>query len=183
MKALRIDFAAHSPARTFAHTSALTWSLMTLALLALPVAGFNAQQLLQRHQVQQAALQTALRLQQQRALPPPQKKLAALPAPQLAAINHAVDQLNLPWRDLFDAIESATPPQIALLALEPDARKHLLKGLAEARDSDAMIAYIDSLQQQPFFNEVTLTRHEINEQDSRKPLRFQFEAQWQGSAP
>ena len=183
MKALRINFAARSPARTLAHTSASTWSLMILAVLALSVAGFNAQQLLRSHTIQQTQMQAALVLQQRRAIPPPQPKLVTLPAPQIAAINHAVEQLNLPWRDLFDAIESATPPQIALLALEPDARKHILKGSAEARDSDTMIAYIDALQQHAFFNAVVLTRHEINEQDPRKPLRFQFEAQWQDGVP
>ena len=36
---------------------------------------------------------------------------------QAAAVNAAVMQLNLPWRALQDAVASATPPGVALLAL------------------------------------------------------------------
>jgi hypothetical protein len=42
---------------------------------------------------------------------------------QADAVNAAVMQLNLPWRALHDAVAAATPASIALLALEPDARK------------------------------------------------------------
>ena len=41
---------------------------------------------------------------------------------QAAAVNGAILQLNLPWRDLQDALAAATPASIALLALEPDAQ-------------------------------------------------------------
>jgi Tfp pilus assembly protein PilN len=147
------------------------------------LAGFNAQQVRRQHDLQQQQIQAALRLQQQRNAPVPLAPAALLPAPQIAAINSATEQLNLPWRDLLDAVEAATPKDIALLTLEPDGRKHILKGVAEARDSDAMLAYIEALQQQEFFSNVVLTRHDTNEQDARKPLRFQFEAQWSGGAP
>ena len=32
-----------------------------------------------------------------------------------------------------------------------------------------------------FFASVVLIKHEVNEQDPNKPLRFQFEAQWAGA--
>lgn len=183
MRTLQIDFARRSLWRALAHTGALTWSVGTLALLALLVAGFNTQQLRHQHTALQQQIQTALQQQRVRNAPVPLIKPAVLPVLQIFAINTAIEQLNLPWRDLLDAVESATPKQIALLSLEPDARKHLLKGVAEARDSDAMIAYIEALQQQSFFSDVVLTRHDTNEQDVRKPLRFQFEARWPGGVP
>ncbi|KAB8046963.1 hypothetical protein GCN74_28320, partial [Janthinobacterium sp. FT14W] len=108
--------------------------------------------------------------------PAPQAPIA--PA-QAAAVNTAILQLNLPWRDVQDALASATPPGIALLALEPDARKRVLKITAETTGSDAMVAYIAQLKQQELFGaRVQLLRHEINALDPNKPLRFQLEAHW-----
>ena len=182
MKSLQIDFAAPSLARTLARISALSWAIGLLALLALLVAGLRAQNLVQQHTARQVVLQQLARRQQARLASIVRAKKLPLPAPQVAAINDAIEQLNLPWRDLLDALESTTPASIALLALEPDARKHILKGVAEAPDSGAMIDYIAALQQQTLFATVVLTRHETNEQDARKPLRFQFEAQWQAPA-
>jgi len=98
---------------------------------------------------------------------------------QAQFVNSAIGQLNLPWRDLQDAVLAATPRQIALLALEPEPRKQLLKLTAEAKSSDDMVAYVAQLKQQELFSSVTLIRHEINEQDANRPLRFQVEAIWQ----
>ncbi|MGZ5819748.1 MAG: PilN domain-containing protein, partial [Burkholderiaceae bacterium] len=102
---------------------------------------------------------------------------------QANAVNNAIQQLNLPWRDLFSAIESATPSTIALLAIEPDAKKHVLKATAEAKTSDDMIGYIEQLKKQGLFSNVLLAKHEINEQDPNKPIRFQLEAEWIEDAP
>ncbi len=96
-------------------------------------------------------------------------------------MNAAVLQLNLPWRALHDAIAAATPKDIALLALEPDPRRRSMKITAEARTSDEMIAYVERLKQQELFGAVALLRHEINELDPNRPIRFQLDAQW--SAP
>ena len=96
-------------------------------------------------------------------------------------MNAAVLQLNLPWRALQDAVAAATPPAIALLALEPDARKRSCASRAEARSSDDMIDYVERLKREELFSDVALTRHEINEQDPNRPIRFQLDAAW--SAP
>ena len=106
-----------------------------------------------------------------------------IPEARALMINNAIVQLNIPWSDVFDAIETATPNSIALISLEPDVKKQLLKGSAEALNSDAMIAYIELLKKQPLFVSVILLKHEVGVQDPYKPLRFEFEAQWQGAAP
>ena len=106
---------------------------------------------------------------------------AQIGALQGGAVNAAVLQLNLPWSALHDAIAAATPDSIALLALEPDPRRRSMKITAEARTSDAMIAYIEQLKRQELFGAVALVHHEINELDANRPLRFQLDAQW--SAP
>lgn len=104
----------------------------------------------------------------------------AIPEAQATAVNLAILQLNVPWRELEDALATATPANIALLALDPDARKRILKITAEARNSDDMVGYVQVLKQQEFFSGAALVRHEIEEQDPNKPIRFQVEAQWRG---
>jgi Tfp pilus assembly protein PilN len=104
-----------------------------------------------------------------------------VPPAQADAVNAAVLQLNLPWRALHDAVQSATPAAIALLALEPDAKRRSLRITAEAKSSDDMIAYVVRLRGQDGFGAVALVRHEINEQDPNRPIRFQVDAAW--SAP
>ena len=96
-------------------------------------------------------------------------------------MNASVQQLNLPWRGLHDAVQAATPATIALLALEPDARKSSVRITAEAKSSDDMIAYVEALQRVEWFATVLLVRHEINEQDANRPIRFQIDAQWRSA--
>jgi Tfp pilus assembly protein PilN len=106
---------------------------------------------------------------------------APVPPAQATAVNAAVLQLNLPWRALHDAVQSATPAGIALLALEPDAKRSSLRITAEARSSDDMIGYVEALRQQDWFSAVALVRHEINEQDPNRPIRFQVDAAWRAA--
>jgi Tfp pilus assembly protein PilN len=105
-------------------------------------------------------------------------KAAVLSAPEAAAVNAVVMQLNLPWRELRDAVRAATPQSVALLALEPDAKKQALRLTAEAKSSEDMVGYVERLKQQPLFESVVLARHEINDQDPNRPLPFQVDAQW-----
>lgn len=182
MKPLHIDFAPHSIARAVYLTPLFTWIILFVAVACWLGVAIKATALVkQRETLAMMLSETSARAQillDERAA----RRLAAnsftIPEAQAVAINNAVAQLNLPWRDLFDALESATPGTIALLAIEPDAKKRLLKGTAEAKTGDGMIAYIEQLKKQPFFAGVLLTRHEINAQDPNQPIRFQFEAQW-----
>lgn len=105
---------------------------------------------------------------------------ASLPikADQAASVNKAISQLNLPWRQLLRDVEASTPKEIALLSIEPDAKRNVLKGTAEAPDSAGMLAYLTQLRSRGHFESVLLARHELNEQDPMHPLRFQFEANW-----
>ncbi|MNS03129.1 hypothetical protein D3C72_344570 [compost metagenome] len=96
------------------------------------------------------------------------------------AVNNVIQRLNLPWLQILDSVETATPNEVALLALEPDAKKNILKGLAESKTTDEMVSYIQSMNEQKFFHTVTLSRHEVNSLDANKPIRFQFEASWLG---
>jgi Tfp pilus assembly protein PilN len=177
MKKVRIDFAPPGLVRAVLRTARPAWVALLLACsLAVGVASLHIQV---RHREQEIGL---LRAQSHartaaRASAPAVAR-APVPAAQAAAVNAAVLQLNLPWRALHDAVQAGTPANIALLALEPDARKSLLRITAEAKTSDDMIAYVEQLKQSEWFSGVLLSRHEINEQDPNRPIRFQLDAQW-----
>lgn len=178
MKRISIDFAPPSVARSLFHTSPVAWALVGLALLLCLSAAVLGWQMLATQRAFDAQL-AAARVRANAPVAAPVKASGPAISPnQAAAVNAAVLQLNLPWRALHDAIGAATPPSIALLALEPDARRRSMRITAEAKSSDDMIAYVEQLKQQELFLEVGLTRHEINEQDPNRPIRFQLDAQW-----
>lgn len=179
MRKVRIDFAPASLRRTLYHAPRGTWSLVIAALaLAGPLASVSAQYRgLQRAQAQRAA-QTAQAQARAVARVPVAAPARVVPPAQAGAVNAAAQQLNLPWRGLYDAVQAATPATIALLALEPDAKKNSVRITAEAKSSDDMIAYVEQLEHIEWFSTVLLARHEINEQDRNRPIRFQIDAQW-----
>ncbi len=114
------------------------------------------------------------------------RELKTHPAPSLAqatAVNNAALQLNIPWQELWLALESSTPTAIGILALEPDVKRFRLHMLAEAETAEHMLDYVANLKKQPFFVSVTLLRHELYELDPQKPMRFQVDAYWSGEAP
>jgi hypothetical protein len=181
MNQLPIDFAPPSLRRTLYRTGTRAWILAAVGLALCVAAGVTGARLVARKKADDALVEVArarLNVPVVVAVADTGPRISEL---QAGAVNAAVMQLNLPWRALQDAIGAATPPAIAMLALEPDARKRTMKITAEAKSSDAMIAYVEALKQQELFSEVALTRHEINEADPLKPIRFQIEAQW--SAP
>lgn len=178
MARLPIDFARQTRFAAVRRTSWLTWAclltgLMLVAVVAIQVRkGFVTTAVLTdeiRHLGAQTARQIAAH-----AAP------VALPVPgeQAKAVNAAVNRLNLPWRDVFDNVEMATPDTVALLSLEPDANAHAIRILAETKNTDAMIDYAEQLKKQPFFRRVLLVKHDINTQDPNKPVRFQIDAEW-----
>jgi len=179
MKPMQIDFAPRSLRRTLhgLHPVLLAAGVLGAVLcLGAVLTGWKmAEQRRERaHQIQhlrerQAALSAA----------PVTVVRSAIPEAQASFVNTAIMQLNLPWRALQDAVAAATPRTVALVALEPDPRKQVLKITAETKGSDEMVGYVEELKQQELFTSVVLTRHEINEQDPNRPLRFQLEATWQ----
>jgi len=181
MKRVQIDFAPRSLRRTLLRTPPRSAGfLFAVAVLCFTTVMTFARW--QEDEAELAALQAALAARTQAARP-----LPALSTPkvmvsegQARAVNDAVMQLNLPWRELHEAVRAATPDSVALLALEPDAKRRTLRITAEARSSDDMLAYVARMQEQNWFGEVALTRHEIAEQDPNRPLRFQLTARWGG---
>jgi len=175
MNKVGIDFAPPSLGRSLFAGPRLALALLVMSLSILPsLVGTSIKyQDLLREQARAQAQVAAAAVPRPRAPARPPVSEA-----QAGAVNAAVLQLNLPWRALQDAVQSATPAAIALLALEPDAKKRSLRITAEAMTSDDMIAYVEALRRQDGFGSIELVRHEINEQDPNRPIRFQIDASW-----
>lgn len=181
MKPVRIDFAPPSVARAWYRAGRRGALLLAAGLVLLALAVALGAQMAARQRAFEAQL-AALNARPGSA-PAAVLKVAAtpavtIPAAQAEAINSAILQLNLPWPALRDALETATPATVALLSLEPDPRRHSLKITAETKDAPAMIAYVAQLKRQPLFGDVVLLRHEINELDPNRPVRFELDAPW-----
>lgn len=176
MKKVRIDFAPPSLGRALFQGPRVALVLLVMSLSTVPSlvgTSMKYQDLLSEQVRGQARAQARVEAAVPRAPARP-----PVPEAQASAVNAAVRQMNLPWRALHDAVQSATPAGIALLALEPDAKTRTLRITAEAKNSDDMIGYIELLKQQDWFGSVDLVRHEIEEQDPNRPIRFQIDAGW-----
>ena len=92
--------------------------------------------------------------------------------------NEVLRRITLPWDDLFRAVESAAPKHVALLAMEPDSDKRLVKIVAEAKDIASMLDYIRNLEGGVMFETVVLQNHQVQQQDPQRPIRFSVIAAW-----
>lgn len=97
--------------------------------------------------------------------------------------NQVVRQLGLPWNALFQAVESSGGKEIALLSLEPDLKKGMVKIGGEARDFDALLNYVKELSAREMFGSVMLQHHQIQQDIAQTPVRFSLVAHLKGVAP
>lgn len=93
-----------------------------------------------------------------------------------------VERLATPWAGLFGALESAANEQVALLAVEPDAKagKVLISG--EGKDYLAALTYVLNLSRSEALSGVQLVRHEMKPEDPQKPVAFAVSATWKEAA-
>lgn len=174
-----LDFAPRSAGWTLWRLGpAACLSLTALLLLAL-VGLWHWTDWRQREAAADAALvQHQARASAQR--PPTSAAPAAVPLTpaQLALVNGAIRQLNLPWTELLDAIQQARGPRVALLDLVPDAAARRVRGSAEVASPQDMVRFIERLKQQEVVAGAELTEHQRPEGDARQPLRFGFVVRW-----
>jgi hypothetical protein len=181
VKAIQINFAPQSAWQFAAAMSPAHWLLAGLGLALL----LSGAAMLSNSTQQQARLDAARQQVQdsaRRARPADTAK-SAISDEQADAVNGVIEKINLPWSRLLDAVEHATPAWVAVLELTPDAKKHVLRGAAEAATAEKMLAYITRLKAEPFFDKVYLTRHEVNPDSPVRALHFEFTAEWREAAP
>ena len=99
-------------------------------------------------------------------------------AQEIKHANEVLNQITLPWDKLFQAVEWSSGKDVALLALEPDAERRVVKISGEAKNIPAMLTYIGHLSEQPIFTSVYLQNHQVQEQAPDQPVRFALVASW-----
>lgn len=98
---------------------------------------------------------------------------------ELKRANEVLQKLSVPWEALFAALERTRGDSIALLSVEPDARKGLVRISAEAKTAQDMLDYLRRLGKEPAFSRVSLVNHQIQQQDPERPLRFSLAVNWE----
>ena len=101
---------------------------------------------------------------------------------EVALARDTVERLATPWAGLFGALESAASDQVALLAVEPDAKagKVLISG--EGKDYLAALTYVLNLSRSEALSGVQLVRHEMKPEDPQRPVSFAVSATWREEA-
>ncbi|MCL2643885.1 MAG: hypothetical protein FWD51_00300 [Betaproteobacteria bacterium] len=89
-----------------------------------------------------------------------------------------IEQLDTPWLALFAAVETAYDDNVTLLGVEPEPERREVRLLAEAKDTEAMLAYVRQVRQSPVLRDAWLANHQVNLQDPLHPVRFSINARW-----
>jgi hypothetical protein len=97
---------------------------------------------------------------------------------ELVRANDTVRALSLPWAEVFGAIEAANSADVSLLALDPMPDKRMLKLHAEARNMEAVLAYLRALAGNAVFSAVSLQSHQVQQADPLHPVRFLVLIEW-----
>lgn len=105
-----------------------------------------------------------------------------LSAAQAGALNQAIGKLNLPWPELFEALNASIPGKVALLTIRPDASRQNLRLTAETDKVEEMMHCIQMLKQHPSFDGVRLLRSQIDDKDPMHPMRFEIQLHWRQPA-
>jgi Tfp pilus assembly protein PilN len=181
MRNLPIDLAPFSLRREWYRIRPSARVLALAGLLLCGVAAFRAQGLIVHLQTLDAESTQIVERNDRAARVSQHVHSEPIDVKQAAAVNFAVARLNLPWDNLLNAIEAATPTQIALMSITPEPGRALIRIEAECAGSKDMLDYLASLGQQPLLGRVTLTRHELVKDGMDSVFRFQVEVQWRGT--
>jgi len=105
-------------------------------------------------------------------------KDAQVVATQVAYANDVLRQLATPWDSMFHEVEAAHDERVALLSIEPDPQKSVVRISGEARSLDDVLEYVKRLSQSPFLTDVYLQNHQVQTLAPDQPTRFALMAGW-----
>ena len=97
---------------------------------------------------------------------------------EVALARETVERLATPWDGLFGALEQAASEQVALLAVEPDAKAGKVMISGEGKDYLAALTYVLNLSRSDALTSVQLVRHEMKPEDPQRPVSFAVSATW-----
>lgn len=172
---LRADFCP----RRLIESGPAGWALLVVSLLLMAGLLYGWQQLQLRYSHQQkqiARVKEGIR----------QARDTASDPQVLEAMKRAsgvIEQLAFPWGQLFTALESVATGDAVLLSVQPDTAAGTVSLTGEAKDWDAMLAYLRLLSEEQFFDSVQLVSHQVQQNDPQKPVRFVLQCGWGMKAP
>lgn len=157
--------------------------LLAVGAVAMLVGGFVWRQAWFSEATQARAL-TALNQQDSLPLPRPTQPTAADLVERVRdrATLQVSSVLQTPWSELLGALESAPHDAVALLMVEPSKAKRSVRLTAEARDPQAMLRWLATLQDDGRLSQVVMVSHQLQSQSPGAPVRFQIQASW-GATP
>jgi hypothetical protein len=97
---------------------------------------------------------------------------------QIKKANAVLQLMNVPWGDLFAAIESAEDGTVALLAMQPDPRSRSVLIGGQARTLPAVFAYMERLERTNRLRDVVIVNHEVKNKEPGQPITFTLSAGW-----
>ena len=175
MKSLALDYRSGiGPAIRLARGALLVGGLTLLAASAVILAQRWQELALLRGQIEEVRQMSRRSAGTLRAKPGDSPAVEA----EIRRANVVLEQLNLPWVQLLDAIESTRGEQVALLSVQPDARQRTVRVTAEAKSLGEALDYARRLGAHPRLTGVHFVNHEIVQQDAQKPVRVQLLAEW-----
>lgn len=100
---------------------------------------------------------------------------------ELDSAQRILQELVLPWGQLFRGVESAIGNQAALLSVEPDASRGLVRITGEARNYPALIELMKRLESLQVLERVHLVSHEVREDLPQRPYHFALVGYWRAN--
>jgi Tfp pilus assembly protein PilN len=172
---LDIDFARRPP--RFAPAGLIVLCIAVCALLA---SGVKLWQARDDNEQTQERLDEARHRLFSRAHP---VKAQSTPATMLAEKQGlaVLRELTVPWQDLLSIVEDYPDHDVALIGIDQNPVQSQIRITAEAKNFDAMIAYLRYLQSSKLLREAVLNDHEIEANVPGAPVRFQVTAVWSRS--
>jgi Tfp pilus assembly protein PilN len=90
-------------------------------------------------------------------------------------------ELSTPWSALLTELEVAARDErgrIAILALEPDRQKKIVRLRGQARTMEQVLAFVQRLAASPLLAHPMLDTHETRVEEAERPIEFQISAEW-----
>lgn len=97
---------------------------------------------------------------------------------EITQANAILDQINLPWETLFDAIEHAATEEIALLSLQPNVTSRTLRLSGEAKSMAELLDFVEALERELVFENVHLLNYKVKQDNPHRPIIFLLTAAW-----
>ena len=170
LRALALDFK-----QTPRQWSALGLVVLLMGALTLAYVANTERTLTSQIELAEARLD---RLEKRGKIKPAQPVDAEQLQTEIRQANEILQQLSLPWDALFKAVEAKREQEIALLSIQPNVDKRVVRITGEAKNFEALLAYMSFLEDSKTLHQVYLTSHEIRTQDAEKPVRFALLANW-----